>query len=86
MITEAEQAEAILANGDADIIAIARELLANSHWPVEAARKLGAEDPYTLYPGSYAYRLRRRDRERAHPINQPGAKLPTGENSFVTLN
>lgn len=86
LITEAEQAEAILEEGHADIVAIARELLANSHWPVEAARKLGVSDSYELYPGSYSYRLRRRDRERSHPINQPGAKLPTGTDTFVTLD
>ncbi|WP_100444072.1 NADH:flavin oxidoreductase/NADH oxidase [Glycomyces xiaoerkulensis] len=45
MITEAEQAEKILANGEADAVALGRELLRNPHWPRQAARSLGAEHP-----------------------------------------
>jgi 2,4-dienoyl-CoA reductase-like NADH-dependent reductase (Old Yellow Enzyme family) len=86
MITEPRQAEAILAEGHADIVAIARELLANGNWPIAAAAELGCADPFALYPDSYAYRLRRRERERAHPVNAPGAKLPTGVDTFVPLD
>ena len=42
LITEAEQAEAILAAGEADAIAIARAILYDPHWPWHAAAKLGA--------------------------------------------
>jgi len=43
MITEAEQAEAILTEGKADMIAIARAFLDDPHWGWHAAIKLGAE-------------------------------------------
>lgn len=45
LITEAEQAEGILAAGQADMIAIARALLDEPRWGVHAAWKLGAEVP-----------------------------------------
>jgi 2,4-dienoyl-CoA reductase-like NADH-dependent reductase (Old Yellow Enzyme family) len=41
MITEAEQAEAILRAGQADLIFLARELLRDPYWPLHAAQKLG---------------------------------------------
>ena len=43
LITEPEQAEAILAEGDADAIAIARMALYDPRWPWHAAAKLGAQ-------------------------------------------
>jgi len=43
LITEPEQAEAILVAGDADAIAIARTALFDPRWPWRAAAKLGAE-------------------------------------------
>ena len=42
-ITEAEQAEAILQSGDADVIALGRALLRDPYWPLRAAAELGAE-------------------------------------------
>jgi 2,4-dienoyl-CoA reductase-like NADH-dependent reductase (Old Yellow Enzyme family) len=42
LITEPRQAEAIVANGQADLIALARALLFNPHWPWLAAAELGA--------------------------------------------
>jgi len=42
MITEFEQAEAILATGDADLIALARAILYNPRWPWHAAVHFGA--------------------------------------------
>ena len=43
LITEAEQAEAIVAGGDADAVALARGLLYDPHWPWHAAARLGAQ-------------------------------------------
>ena len=40
MITDAHQAEAILQNGDADLIAMARAMLRNPHWAWHAAEAL----------------------------------------------
>ncbi|HTV09192.1 MAG TPA: NADH:flavin oxidoreductase/NADH oxidase [Candidatus Aquilonibacter sp.] len=41
MITEPEQAEAILAEGKADLVLLAREFLRHPYWPIHAAEKLG---------------------------------------------
>jgi 2,4-dienoyl-CoA reductase-like NADH-dependent reductase (Old Yellow Enzyme family) len=43
MITEAEQAEAILVEGQADAVAMARAMLYDPRWPWHAAAKLGAQ-------------------------------------------
>jgi 2,4-dienoyl-CoA reductase-like NADH-dependent reductase (Old Yellow Enzyme family) len=43
LITDFEQAEAIVATGDADIIAIARAALYDPRWPWHAAAHLGAQ-------------------------------------------
>ena len=50
LIVHAEQANAILQNGHADIVALARELLYNPNWPLDAARKLEAKRPLPPYP------------------------------------
>lgn len=42
MITDPHQAEAILANGQADLVALARGMLWNPRWPWHAAAALGA--------------------------------------------
>jgi len=42
MITEAAQAEAIIANGQADAVALARAMLYDPRWPWHAAAQLGA--------------------------------------------
>ncbi|MFJ8467563.1 NADH:flavin oxidoreductase/NADH oxidase [Streptomyces swartbergensis] len=43
LITEVEQAEKILANGEADAVLLGRELLRNPSWARQAARELGGE-------------------------------------------
>lgn len=43
LITEAEQAEAIVATGDADMIALARAMLYDPRWPWHAAAQLGGQ-------------------------------------------
>jgi 2,4-dienoyl-CoA reductase-like NADH-dependent reductase (Old Yellow Enzyme family) len=46
MITEPEQADEIVATGEADIVLLAREMLRDPYWPRRAAKALGA----TLQP------------------------------------
>lgn len=41
LITEPQQANAIIQHGEADMIALARELLRDPYWPLHAARELG---------------------------------------------
>ncbi len=43
MITDPKQAEAILADGQSDLIVMARELLRDPYWPRRAAKELGSE-------------------------------------------
>ncbi|WP_418317426.1 NADH:flavin oxidoreductase/NADH oxidase [Piscinibacter sakaiensis] len=42
LITEADQAEAIIANGEADAVSLARAMLYDPRWPWHAAARLGA--------------------------------------------
>ncbi len=44
LIVDPQQAEAVLQAGDADIIAMGRELLHNPHWPAHARNTLEGED------------------------------------------
>ena len=41
LITEPKQAEDVLADGSADVVLLARELLRNPHWALRAAHELG---------------------------------------------
>jgi 2,4-dienoyl-CoA reductase-like NADH-dependent reductase (Old Yellow Enzyme family) len=50
MITEPADADAIIAEGRADLVCLARELLRDPYWPIYAARALGAE---TAWPKQY---------------------------------
>lgn len=56
LITEPAQAEAIIANGDAELVLLARELLRNPRWPLEAAHTLGVDGPW---PSQYVRAKRR---------------------------
>ena len=41
LITEPEQADAIIREGEADMVFLARELLRDPYWPLHAAHALG---------------------------------------------
>jgi 2,4-dienoyl-CoA reductase-like NADH-dependent reductase (Old Yellow Enzyme family) len=60
MIVHADQAEAILREGKADLIALGREFLHNPHWPLDAAQKLGIAAPFAHVARQYAYWLEKR--------------------------
>jgi len=51
LITSPELAEEIVANGRADAVLLARELLRDPYWPLHAARALSAEIDY--WPAQY---------------------------------
>ena len=59
-IIEPAQAEAILAEGSADLVALGRQMLAEPHWPYRAARVLGHPDPHGVLSERYGFYLRRR--------------------------
>jgi len=62
LIRHAAHAEAILAEGRADLICIAREALHNPHWPLHAALELEGEEGYRCWPPQYGWWLQRRQR------------------------
>lgn len=59
LITDPQQAEAIVSAGDADMVLLAREMLRQPHWPLLAAAALGADQ---RWPSQY---------ERARPGGPP---------------
>jgi len=48
MITEPMQADQIIRNGQADMVYLAREMLRNPYWPIEAARDVHKKDAVKL--------------------------------------
>jgi 2,4-dienoyl-CoA reductase-like NADH-dependent reductase (Old Yellow Enzyme family) len=60
LIVHADQAEEILQRGQADLIALAREILYNPNWPMDAAQKLGLDRDFALVPPPQAYWLAKR--------------------------
>jgi len=60
LIVHADQAEQILQRGQADLIALAREILYNPNWPMDAAQKLGVDRRFELMPSPYSYWLSKR--------------------------
>lgn len=60
LLGDAHRAEAIIANGEADFIALARGALDDPNWPVHTRHELGVND-YDLWPKP-TNRVRERDR------------------------
>jgi 2,4-dienoyl-CoA reductase-like NADH-dependent reductase (Old Yellow Enzyme family) len=84
MISDAHHAEALLREGDADLIALARGLMDDPNWPLHAARELGYADPLALVHAREAQRLRlleqhRNDYPQGSAIDipfAPGEQIP----------
>jgi 2,4-dienoyl-CoA reductase-like NADH-dependent reductase (Old Yellow Enzyme family) len=55
MLDDPARAEEVVMSGAADLVAIARAFLSDPHWPLHAARSLGADvawpDPYARAKG-----------------------------------
>ena len=62
LILDGPQAEAILRNGDADLIAIGREALLDPFWALHAADALGVDDRFALWPEEYGWWLEKRSK------------------------
>lgn len=62
LIVDPEQAEEIVANGQADLVAIAREALHDPSWPVHAQAVLEAQGPerFKSWPQQFGWWLQRR--------------------------
>lgn len=59
LILDGHQAEAILAEGKADLIAIGREALVNPNWPLQAMAEISGED-WSRWPPESGWWLERR--------------------------
>jgi 2,4-dienoyl-CoA reductase-like NADH-dependent reductase (Old Yellow Enzyme family) len=59
-IIEPRQAEAILEDGDADLVALGRQMMAEPHWLYRAALELDIDNPHAILPRNYAFYLERR--------------------------
>ena len=57
LITEPAQAEAIIADGRADLVLMGRELLRDPHWPHRAWVEVGGDTPPPI-AREYAWALR----------------------------
>jgi len=62
LIIHAEQAETIVRNRQADMVALAREMLFDPFWAVHAAAKLGVDPSFKQFPVPYGWWLDRREK------------------------
>jgi 2,4-dienoyl-CoA reductase-like NADH-dependent reductase (Old Yellow Enzyme family) len=62
LIREPVHANSIVAEGQADFVAIGREALFNPHWPAQAAIALGGPAQYDSWPPAYGWWLKARSR------------------------
>lgn len=58
-ISDPKQADALIRDGKVDLVMLGRSLLANPHWPYEAARALGRDKAAWTLPAPYAHWLER---------------------------
>ena len=65
LILEPQQAEGILKNGEADLIAIGREALADPNWPLHAEAALGIDNEFASWPEQYGWWLDKRKKGMA---------------------
>ncbi len=64
-IRTAAEGEAVLREGQADLVAIARELLYDPNWSLHAAEALGADEDFSLWKPQFGWWLMRRARALA---------------------
>jgi len=60
VIVDPHQAEAILQEGRADIVALGREIMYNPFWPLHAAQSLSADVDFDMWPEQYRWAVDRR--------------------------
>ncbi|WP_262694394.1 NADH:flavin oxidoreductase/NADH oxidase [Kordiimonas aquimaris] len=59
-LRDAAMCEQVIASGKADMVALARELLANPNWPLHAAAKLGVDTDHGMWPPEAGWWLEKR--------------------------
>jgi 2,4-dienoyl-CoA reductase-like NADH-dependent reductase (Old Yellow Enzyme family) len=60
LLTTPQQAEAVVAEGRADLVAIGRQALVEPNWPLQAAFALGDDPDWSRWPEPYGWWLARR--------------------------
>ena len=61
VIIDPQQAESIVANGEADLVALGREIMHDPFWPLRAARELGVDPDFKMWPKQYGWAVDRRE-------------------------
>ena len=61
-IWDPKAADAIVRSGEADFVALARELLYNPNWPLHAARALGLDTDFSAWKPQFGWWLNKRER------------------------
>jgi 2,4-dienoyl-CoA reductase-like NADH-dependent reductase (Old Yellow Enzyme family) len=75
LIVQAKHAQQIVSTGAADLVALARELLYNPNWPMDAARKLGVDPRFERAPQRVGFWLNKR------AVSVPGLVYSTSDES-----
>jgi len=64
VIIDPEQAESIVSQGQADLVALGREIMYEPFWPLHAAQALNADPDFALWPPQYKWGVDRREQIR----------------------
>jgi len=59
---DAKSCEAVITEGAADIVALAREMLDDPNWPLHAAAQLGTDKDHSMWPPEFGWWLMKRAR------------------------
>ena len=60
VIIDPDQAEAIADSGQADFVALGREIMHDPFWPLHAAHHLGVDADFSMWPRQYKWAVDRR--------------------------
>jgi 2,4-dienoyl-CoA reductase-like NADH-dependent reductase (Old Yellow Enzyme family) len=85
MIVDAEQAEAVLRAGQADLIALGREALFDPYWAHHAAARLGVDPDYERWPLRHGIWLRKRAPGLARARAEAQPSQPIGDTKETTV-
>jgi 2,4-dienoyl-CoA reductase-like NADH-dependent reductase (Old Yellow Enzyme family) len=67
LITDPVKANAVVAEGRADMVALGREMLADANWPYRAALATGHPAPESILPRGHGFFLERRAQAQGRP-------------------
>lgn len=67
LILDGRQAEAVLRDGHADLIAVGRQALYDPFWALHAAQELGCDPGFEMWPAEYGWWLEKRSKTLVLP-------------------